>query len=62
MREWAETCRLRFTFGPDELTVDQDGAGRFDIRLVIAVFFGTGWGLLWLAERFGLIEDAFRNG
>ena len=25
-RESADTCRLRFTFGPDELTVDQDGA------------------------------------
>ena len=36
--------------------------GRSDIRAVIIVFFGTGWGLLWLAERFGVIEDAFRDG
>jgi hypothetical protein len=25
-REWGETCRLRFSFRPDELTIDQDGA------------------------------------
>ena len=24
-REWGETCRLRFSFGPDELTIEQDG-------------------------------------
>ena len=36
--------------------------GHFDTYLVIMVFFDTGWGLLWLAERFGLIQDAFRNG
>ena len=25
LREWG-LCRLRFTFGPDELTIEQDGA------------------------------------
>ena len=35
--------------------------GRFDLLTVVEVFFGTGWGLLWLAERFGVIQDAFRN-
>ena len=40
----------------------QAARGRFHLGTVIMVFFGTGWGLLWLAERFGLIEDAFRNG
>ena len=35
--------------------------GRFRASTVAMVFFGTGWGLLWLAERLGLIQDAFRN-
>ena len=40
----------------------QAARGRFDPRSVATAFFGTGAGLLWLAERFGLIQDAFRNG
>jgi hypothetical protein len=24
-REWGEPCGLRFRFGPDELTIEQDG-------------------------------------
>jgi hypothetical protein len=37
MRDWGETCRLRFSFGPDEVTIEQDG-GSMDCGFGHAVY------------------------